>query len=517
MADLKRLRREPSGKSAASPATPVHLKYLWPSVAGAVAVLALVALTLFWPSPVPTPLEDAIDSIAILPFENMSNDSDWDFLSDGISEGIINSLSQMSDLKVISRASSFRYRELNLDPQTVGEELGVRALVMGRVLVRGEDLSIRAELVDVRENTQLWGGEFNGKLREILEIRTGITLEISDKLRLRLTPEEATRLTRTYTEDDQAHAAYLKGKFEQAKGTARSHKRAIQHFQQATERDPNYARAYAAQARSYYRLVLPHLAMDSQEAMQKAEEMAMKSMELDDTLAEPHAILADVKRSYHWDWEGADQEYQLALELDPGSYEVPYAYAFFMSGMGRHDEAVALGKRAQQLDPINPSTLTSASARLRFARRYEESLEQSALALELDPGSAGAYRNIGDTYEAMGRYLEAAAAWEKSLSLEAGTAREVVILSDAATSAEPYWRWWLDYFRKKGRREFVSPAAMAEVYAQLDEKDQAFAQLEKAFQQRDGGLWSLKVDPVWDPLRDDPRFTDLLVRMDLAP
>ena len=117
----------------------------------------------------------------------------------------------------------------------------------------------------------------------------------------------------------------------------------------------------------------------------------------------------------------------------------------------------------------------------------------------------------------MGRYLEAAAAWEKSLSLEAGTAREVVILSDAATSAEPYWRWWLDYFRKKGRREFVSPAAMAEVYAQLDEKDQAFAQLEKAFQQRDGGLWSLKVDPVWDPLRDDPRFTDLLVRMDLAP
>ena len=516
LTDLKRLKRDTSGETAASPTAPVKRSYLWPAVAG-VVVLALVALALFWPSPAPAPVEDAIDSVAILPFENVSNDSDWDFLSDGISEGIINSLSQMDDLKVISRASSFRYRERDVNPQTVGAELSVRALVTGRVLVRGEELSIRAEMVDVEENTQLWGGEFNGKLREILEMKKDIAMEISDKLRLGLSPEEETRMTRSYTEDDQAHAAYLKGRFEQAKGTARSHRMAIQHFEQAIERDPDYALAYAAQARSYYRLVLPLLAMDSEEAMTKAEEMAMKSMEMDDTLAEPHAVLADVKRSYHWDFEGAEREYQMALEMDPGSYEVPYAYAFFMSGMGRHDEAIALGKRAQQLDPLNPLTRSSAAARLRLARRYEESLEQGTLALEMDPDSAGAYRNLGDTYEAMGRYVEAAAAWERSLSLSGDDDGELIGLSDAATSTDSYWRWWLDYFREKGRREFVSPDSLGEVYAQLGENDQALAQLEKAYQQRDGGLWNIKVDPVWDPIRDDPRFQDLLRRMNLMP
>ncbi|MDP6495925.1 MAG: tetratricopeptide repeat protein, partial [Dehalococcoidia bacterium] len=216
------------------------------------------------------------------------------------------------------------------------------------------------------------------------------------------------------------------------------------------------------------------------------------------------------------DWEGADQEYQLALELDPGSCEVPYAYALFMSGMGRHDEAVALGTRAQELDPLNPSTRSSAAARLRLGRQYEESLEQSAMAMEMGPDSAGTYKNLGDTYEAMGRYVEAAAAWEKSLSLAGAVNRGVIGLSDAPTSAENYWRWWLDYFREKGRREFVSPVNWGEVYAQLGEKDQAFAQLEKAHQQHDGGLWSVNVDPVWDPIRDDPRFTDLLRRMNLA-
>jgi len=519
LTDLKRLKRDTSGESisAAVPAaTKTKGSYFWPVIVGGPGIV-VVLLALFWPFTAAPP-EEAIDSIAILPFENVTNDSDWDFLSDGISEDIINTLSQMNNLKVISRASSFRYRERDIDPQVAGDELGVRALVTGRVLVRGEDLSIRAELVDVEENTQLWGGEFNGKLSEILAMRTSIATEISDKLGLRLTPEEETLLTRTYTDNDQAHAAYLKGKFEQSKGGARGWQRAIPLFERAVQEDPNYAVAYGALARSYYRLVSPHRAMPAEEGMLKAEEMATKALELDSTLAEAHTVLADVKRHYYWDWEGAEKEYKLAMELDPSFFEAPYGYAFFMSAMGRHDEAIALGKRAQQLDPLNPATRTSAASRLRFARRFEESIEQIQLTLEMDPNYLSANRNLAEVYEDMDLYEEAVAARGKALIFEGAREGEVAGLSRAfATSgAEGYWRWLLEHDKERERRgEYVSPMDFAIHYAQLGETDQAFEWLERAYEARDLSL--LKVDPYWDPLRDDPRFQDLLLRMNLEP
>ena len=520
LADLKRLKRDTSGESvsAAVPAVaPVKRNYLWPVIVGGPGLI-VVLLALFWPFTAAPPEEDPIDSIAVLPFENVTNDSDWDFLSDGISEDIINSLSQMNDLKVISRASSFRYRERDIDPQAAGNELGVRALVTGRVLVRGDDLSIRAELVDVGENTQLWGGEFNGKLREILEMRKSIATEISDQLSLRLTPEEANQITRTYTDNDQAHAAYLKGKFEQRKGGTRGWQRAITHFERAVQEDPNYAVAYGALARSYYRLVSPHRAMPAEEGMLKAEEMATKALELDSTLAEAHTVLADVKRHYYWDWEGAEKEYKLAMELDPSFFEAPYGYAFFMSAMGRHDEAIALGKRAQQLDPLNPATRTSAASRLRFARRFEESIEEIQSTFEMDPNYLPANKNLAEVYENMDLYEEAVAARGKALIFEGASEEEVADLSRAFATSGPkgYWRWLLDYHKEKADRgEYVAPMDIAIYHAQLDETDQAFEWLEKAYEAR--GLSLLKADPYWDPLRDDPRFNDLLRRMNLEP
>ena len=633
---------------------------------------------MFWPFAAAPPEEDPIDSIAVLPFENVTNDSDWDFLSDGISEDIINSLSQMNDLKVISRASSFRYRERDIDPQAVGNELGVRALVTGRVLVRDDDLSIRAGLIDVEENAQLWGGEFNGKLREILEMRKSIATEISDELSPRLTPEEKTRLARTYTQDDQAHAAYLKGRFEQAKSGARRYRRAIQYFEQAIERDPNYAQAWAALARSHYRLVTPYRATPAQEAMPKAEEAAMRALELDDTLSEAHAVLADVKRAYHWDWTGAEEEYKLALELNPGSFDAPnqyafflsgmgrhdesadmgrraqqlnpldpsmragaraaqahaaylkgkfeqaksgarryrraiqyfeqaierdpnYAqawaalarshyrlvtpyratpaqeampkaeeaamralelddtlseahavladvkrayhwdwtgaeeeyklalelnpgsfdapnqYAFFLSGMGRHDESADMGRRAQQLNPLDPSMRAGACARLSYARRYDEAIQQCQAALEMEPDYVSAYRDLGQVYEDMGLYEEAAAARQKEWTLSGSSEEEVAGLTAAAISGEEdYWRWTLDYWKRKVEQGYVSPRTFAIAYAALGERDQAFEWLEKAYQVRDALLLTM-INPLLDPLRDDPRFQDLLRRMNLEP
>jgi len=518
LTDLKRLKRDTSGESirASVPASaPVKRNYLWPVIVGGPGIIVVV-LALFWPFGAAPP-DEAIDSIAVLPFENLSQDPELAYLSDGIAESIINSLSQLSDLKVISRASSFRYRGADIDPQTTGDELGVRALVMGRVLVRDEDLSIRAELVDVEENTQLWGGEFNGKLREILEMRTGIATEISDKLRLRLTPEEATQLTRTYTEDDQAHAAYLKGRFEQVKGGGRGHRMAIQHFEQAIQRDPNYARAWAALARSHYRLVAPYRAAPAQEAMPQAEEAAMKALELDDTLSEAHAVLADVKRAYHWDWAGAEEEYKLALELDPGSFDAPNQYAFFLTGMGRHDESAAMGRRAQQLNPLDPSMRSGACSRLGYARRYEEAIPQCQAALELEPDSLSAYRDLGQIYESMGLYPEAAAARQKELTLGGAGEEEVAGLTAAAISGqEEYWQWTLDYWKRRSEQGYVSPETLGRIHAALGEKDQAFEWLEKAYQAHALSLMFL-TDPVLDPLRDDPRYHDLLRRMNLEP
>jgi TolB-like protein len=519
VADLKRLKRDTSGESisAAVPAaTTSRGSYFWPAIVGGPGIV-VVLLALFWPFTAAPP-EEAIDSIAVLPFENVSNDSDWDFLSDGISEDIINSLSQMSDLKVISRASSFRYRERDIDPQTTGDELGVRALVTGRVLVRGEDLSIRAELVDVQENTQLWGGEFNGKLREILEMRQNIAREISDKLGLGLTPEEATRLARTHTDDDQAHAAYLKGRFEEARRTAASYRRALQHFEEAIRRDPNYARAYAALSRCYRTLAIPLFAMPPEEAMPKAEKMAMKALELDDQLAEAHAVLADVKRSYWWDWAEAEKEYKRAMELDPSSYDAHYGYAFVLSSLGRHDEAITQIKRAQELDPLDLAARTAAASQFRYAGRYDESLEESRAALEIEPDFQLAYERLARAYETKGQYQEAAASYQTYLILGGASEEEVAGLSNAATSgAEGYWQWRLDYSRERAKEQYVEPYEFAQIHAQLGEKDQAFEWLEKAYEARSGRLTFLGVSPKFDPLRDDPRFHDLLRRMNLEP
>ncbi|MCZ6767902.1 MAG: protein kinase [Acidobacteria bacterium] len=517
LADLKRLKRDTSGKSisAAVPAaTPVKRNYLWPAIVGGPGLIVVV-LALLWPFYTAPPVDEAIDSIAVLPFENVTNDSDWDFLSDGISEDLINSLSQMNDLRVISRASSFRYRERDIDPQAVGDELGVRALVTGRVLVRGDDLSIRAELIDVEENTQLWGGEFNGKLKEILGMRKSIAAEISDKLRLRLTPEEANQITRTSTNSDQAHAAYLKGRFEEAKNTPFGYRNAIQHFENAIDRDPNYARAYAALSRCYRLLAIPLRVMSTEEAMPKAEEMAMKALELDHTLAEAHAVLGDIQRVFHWNLEEAEKEYKLAMELDPSSYGAPFGHSFVMSALGRHDEAIVAIQRAQQLDPLNPLARTAAALHFIWARRYDEAIEQARAVQQIYPDLPLVYQRLAFTYEFMELFDEAAAAWQQWQSLVGVSEEEVAGISEAASSGmEAYWRWMLDYARANGN---VSTLIVASYYARLGEKDQAFEWLEKAYEERESSMVLLNVYPSFDPIRNDPRFTDLLLRLNLEP
>jgi len=513
--DLKRLKRDTSGESisAAVPAVtpPAKRSYLWPVLGGGVVVLLLLALLL--PLTVTAPTE-AIDSIAILPFENRSGDPELEYVSDGIAEGIINRLSQLPSLNKVIASSSVRgYKGRTVDAATVTQEVDVRAVVMGSMVQLGDNIRVNVQLIDGENNSAVWGDSYTRPRSALYELEETLSKEIADALGIQLTGEQGERLTRRYTDDSEAHEAYLKGRSELSKG---SYPKAIQHFEKAIEQDPNYAPAYTALAYTYRSAGTR--SMPPQEVMPKAEEMAMKALELDNTLGGPHAVLGDVRRRYYWDWAGAEEEFKLAMELDPSSYEAPYGYAFLMSGLGRHDEAVALIRRAQQVDPLNVRTRSGAARVLYWAGRYEEALEQSQVALEMAPNYPELYNGRGNTYETMGLYEEAARAWQKEQILGGASEEEVSGLSEAATRGkEGYWQWQLEYFRDKAKKTYVPTATFATCYAELGQMDQVFEWLEKAYEERSPALIWLNVSPRWDPLRDDPRFQDLLRRMNLEP
>jgi len=519
--DLKRLKRDTSGESvsAAVPAaTSAKRSYLWPVVAGGVVVLVILALALFWPSTVTAPGE-AIDSIAVLPFENRSGDPELEYISDGIADGIINRLSQLPSLNKVIASSSVRgYKGRTVDAATVTQEVDVRAVVMGSMVQLGDNIRVNVQLIDGENNSTLWGESYTRPRSAVYELEETLSKEIADALGIQLTGEEGERLTKHYTENPRAHQAYLQGKFQQAKDSADGHMKAVQHFEEAIQIDPSYAQAYSALSRSYYRLVAPIHVLPALETMPKVEELAIKALEIDNTLAEAHATLGDVKRLYHWDWAGAEKDFKLAMELNPSSYEASRGYALLMSLMGRHDEAIAFAKRFQQLDPLNLATASAAGFIFRSARRYEEGIETCQSALDIDPNLQRAYGCLGELYVAMGLYQEAAAAWQKEWILGGASPEDVAGLSDAAVSgAESFFRWRLYYETEKAKQQYVPEDTFAEIYAGLGETDRAIEWLERAYQARVADLAHIKVQSRWDSLRDDPRFQDLLLRMNLMP
>ena len=338
--DLKRLKRDTSGESVATAvaaATPTKRSYLWPMVGGGVMVLViLLALALFWPSTVTAP-EEAIDSIAILPFENRSGDPELEYVSDGIADGIINRLSQLPGLnKVIASSSVRSYKGRTVNAMTVTQEVDVRAVVMGSMVQAGDNIRINVQFIDGEDNSAVWGDSYTRPRSALYELEEMLSKEIADALRIQLTGEEGKRLTRRHTENSDAHDAYLRGQVEFAKTTADSYLRAISYFERAIEEDPDYAPAYAALAIVHYLLAQSLTATPTQEAMLKAEELARKALEIDSTLAEAHALLASVKRTYYWEWGEAEEEHRQALELDPSSSWAHAQYAWFLTAMGRH-------------------------------------------------------------------------------------------------------------------------------------------------------------------------------------
>jgi len=441
-----------------------------------------------------------------------------EYVSDGIAEGITQRLSQLPSLdKVISSSSLRRYKGKEVDAQTVTREVDVRAVVLGNMVLSGENIRISVELVDGVDSNILWGDTYTRPRSQLYEIEEYLSKEIADALGIQLTGDEGERLTKRYTENDEALEAYLKGQFERAKSTPEGTQKAIQHFEEAIQKDPNYALAYAAMAQSYWLLGSVYEVIPPQEAMPKAEGLAMKALEIDNMLGQAHAVLGIIRYRYHWDWEGAEREFKLALELDPG---YPAAtYGALMSTMGRHDEAIAMGKRAIQLNPAQLGIRITTGVLLRFARRYDEAAEQFQMVLDLNPNFRGAYQWLRRAYESKGVYGDAVSAYQKVLTLGGASEEEVAGLADAyqTSGKEGYWRWMLDYWIERAKQEYVPRTNFAEIYAYLGDKDQAMRWLEEGYKEREFRMTSLNVAPVWDPLRDDPRFHDLLLRMNLEP
>ncbi len=453
----------------------------------------------------------SINSVAVLPFVNVGNDPNAEYLSDGISESLINSLSQLPQMKVIARSSAFTYKGKEIDPQEVAKTLGVQVIVTGRVIQRGDNLQISAEMMNANDRTQIWGEQFNRKAADLQTVQSEISKEIAGKLRLKLTGEEENRLTKRYTDNAEAYQFYLKGRYYWGKESEEGFKKAIENFNQAIAIDPHYALAYSGLADTYS-LLGDYGYSDPKEAFPKAKFAAQKPLEIDNTLAEAHASLAKVK-DLDWDWSGAEREYKRAIELNANYAAAHLYYSSYLGKMERHDEAILEGKRAEELDPLSLSIKANMGLVYFMARRYDQAIEEYQKILEMDSNFNTAHFMLAYVYSLKGMYKEAIAESQKIIDLEGSNPITLSLLAQtyALSGKKDEARTILN--QVKSNKEYIPPNDMVQLYAALGDKEEAFKWLQKAYEARDGQLGYLKVLPFMDSLRSDPRFQDLLRRM----
>ena len=457
--------------------------------------------------------EADIHSIAVLPFANATGEPDADYLSDGISESLINSLSQLGGVKVIARSSSFRYKGQDADPREVAKALGVRAILIGRVLRRGEELHISAELVDTRDGTQVWGEQYNRRAEDLLSVQSEIAGEIAEKLHLRLTAGEQRRLGQRETVRPQAYELLLKGRFYGNSGGTDNWKRAVEYFNQAIAADPSYALAHAELSRSYVNLV-GSSALDPVEGMPRAEAAALRALALDESLPDAHLALANIKVSA-WEWAAAEREYRRAIDLNPNYARAHSAYSSYLSLMGRREQAIAEIRRARVLDPLSVIASAYVGFTLLFARQYDQAIEALKETLELEREFPIAHYVLGQTYVAKGMYPEGIAAYQESIRLGENSPSLQIYLGHAYAKAGERRKAQAILKRLEQSEEYVSQGELAILYAALGEREQAFASLERAYAAHDLQLQYLGTDPAYDDLRADPRLTALLRRIGL--
>lgn len=456
---------------------------------------------------------ETISSIAILPFANVSGDQNMEYLSDGLSESLINSLSQVAHLKVISRGSVFKYKGKDIDPAEVARALDVQAIVTGRVIQVGDQLQISAELVNVRDKTQLWGEQYNRKSSDLLALQTEISQQIAEKLRLRLTNTEQQLLVKGADGNPQAYDLLLKARFFSSKASSEDLKRGIDYCNQAIAIDPNYARAYAELAYAY-RVLAANSFVDPKEAMPKAEAAVRKALELDEGLAEAHAELGGIKLNA-WDWAGAEREYKRAIELNSNLVSAYNGYSQYLGSVGRSEESLIAIKRARELDPLRINTNANVGYRYYFARQYDQAITHLKSTLEMDRNSAYAHALLGYAYAAKGEFNKALEEYQALLQIEGRTTSGLCYQGYALAKAGRRAEAEAILKELKVTKEYVSPGELAVLYAGLGDKEGALASLDKAYAEHDLQMIFLKVDPHYDSLRSEPRFQELMRKVGL--
>jgi serine/threonine-protein kinase len=462
--------------------------------------------------------EVAIDSIAVLPFVNQNRDPETEYLSDGLTESIINSLTQLPSLRVSPRSTVFQYKGKDTDPMRVGHDLGVRAVLTGRLLQRGDNLMVSAELLDVRDNRQIWGEQYNRKVADALAVQQEISREISERLRTKLSSEEQRQLTRRDTSNPEAYGFYLKGRYYWNKRTADNIRKAIEQFQQAADKDPNYALPYVGLA-DCYSILEVYLGTPASETLPKAKAFAERALQLDNSLAEAHASLGYTYDGL-WQWENAEEEFKRALRLNPSYPTAHHWYGLLLLDKGQFGEALTEARRAQELDPLS-LVIGQNVAQAYLARAdVNSSIEQARKVIDLDPRYSRGHSQLGLAYLKQGNYSEAIVELQKAVDLPSERDRfssASLGYAYGVTGRRAEALAILKELEAKYERHEVLGQDLAAVYAGLGDKDQAFAWLEKDFQARSGLLARTRWQLPFESLRSDPRFADLLRRMGLKP
>jgi serine/threonine-protein kinase len=454
-----------------------------------------------------------LDSVAVLPFSSASG-PETEYLSDGITEGLINNFSAFPQLRVVPRSVAFRYKGRNVDPQEVGRELNVRVLLTGKVLLRGDRLSVQAELVDTREEKQVWGERFNRTVSDIFEVEDEIARQISDQLRMKFTGEDKERLVRRFTENTAAYQLYLKGRYQWSKRTPETLKRAVDYFEQATQEDPLYALAYAGLADSHIVLAWYGLYAPA-EGLDRSRRAALSAVEIDAELAEGHAALG-IAKCCAGEWAAAEDKFQRALRCNP-SYWLAYDwYAICLSGMGHHEQAITAIRKAQKLDPVSLVIHHHSAWVYIHARRYDDAIEQCRRAFEMDPNYSLGHVWSGIAHSQKSMHEEALILLTKAREFLGGVPFSVAALAHAFATAgrRDQANELLEQLTAPNQRYYVDPYHLAVVYAGLGEPERVFECLEASY--RDRSMWLtcwLKPDPRLDPVRADRRFSDLLHRL----
>ena len=455
-----------------------------------------------------------VPSLAILPLVN-TGDEGVEYLSEGIAESIISALSHQSRLRVLARGSVFRYKGQDKDPVEVGRELGADAVLTGRIVQLGERMIIRVELTEVSNGWELWGAQYDSGPTDLLSIQGEVSRQISESLRLRLSRAEEQLLTKRHTESVEALHLYLRGRHHWAKYTVESLKIGMEYFRMALEADPTYALAYVGLAESYMRLSEEYL--HPKEAIPKAKAAALRALQIDETLAEPHATLALIRaRHEEWDWATAERDLRRALELKPGYALAHQWYASLLQALGRFEEALAELAIACELDPLSLQISVSKAATFYLMRKYDRASELCANVLEMEPCHFSARLSLGSIYLKMGRYDEAIAELQIALQLNNSvTARGCLGLAHAVAGNSGEARKLLGELMSMSASQYVSPYSIALIHTGLGEREMALRWLERAFEEESEWLSWLKTDPRLDGLRSEARFADLLKRVRL--